>query len=187
MKNLNTKNAISITKGDKMKEVRAPKCSLIDRWKSLDRTILPVDDLDLAILCALRENARISNLELAKLLGVSEATIRRRIKILEKKGIIRGYAALINCYAVENSIKAFIYLKVDRKNIDKVAETLQKQERLLTLYRILGEYDLLCECLFLSMQELQDFVDNKLKMDGIISTVTHVVASAYKPCEWIGL
>jgi len=167
--------------------MKAPKCNLFERWKLLDRTLRPVDDLDLAILCALRDNARISNLEIAKMLGVSEATVRRRIKIMEEKGIIRGYAALVNCYGVENSVKAFIYLKVDRKHIEEIAKTLLKENRLITLYRILGDYDLLCECLFLSMQELQDFVDKKLGMEGIISSVTHVVASAYKPCEWVGL
>lgn len=167
--------------------MEVPKCNLFERWKLLDRTHRPVDDLDLAILCALRENARISNIELAKMLGVSEATVRRRIKIMEEKGIIRGYAALVNCYGVENSVKAFIYLKVEKKHIEEVAKALLKESRLITLYRILGDYDLLCEFLFLSMQELQDFVDNKLRMDGIISSVTHVVASAYKPCEWVGL
>ena len=167
--------------------MEAPKCNLIERWKLLDKSMRPVDDLDLSILCTLRENARISNLELAKMLGVSEATVRRRIKIMEEKGIIRGYAALVNCYGVENSVKAFIYLKVDRKHIDEVAHSLMKESRLVTLYRILGDYDILCECLFLSMSELQDFVDNKLNMEGIISSVTHVVASAYVPCEWVGI
>ncbi len=164
-----------------------PKCTLIERWKSFDRSLLPVDDLDLAILCALRENARMSNLELSKLLGVSEATVRRRIKILEEKGIIKGYSALINCYAVENSIKAFIYLKVDKRYIDKIAEELKSENRLITLYRILGDYDLLCECLFLNMRELQEFEDKKLKRNEILSTVTHVVSKAYKPCEWVGI
>ncbi len=164
-----------------------PKCSLIERWKSFDKSLLPVDDLDLAILCALRENARMSNLELSKLLGVSEATVRRRIKVLEDKGIIKGYSALINCYAVENSIKAFIYLKVDKRYIDKIAEELKNENRLITLYRILGDYDLLCECLFLNMRELQEFEDKKLKRNEILSTVTHVVSKAYKSCEWVGI
>ncbi len=163
------------------------RCNLIARWKSMDRTLIPVDDLDLSILCALRQNARISNLELAKELGVSEATVRRRVKILEDKGIIKGYSALINCHAVENSIKAFVYIKVDKRYIDDIANELMKENRLITLYRILGEYDLLCECLFLSMKELQEFTDKKLKMDGVISTVTHVVSKAYRPCEWVGI
>ncbi len=184
MKTLNTKNVIIVTKGDIM---GGPKCGLIDRWKSFDKNLLPVDDLDLSILCALRENARISNLELAKLLGVSEATVRRRIKMLEDKGIISGYSALINCYAIENSIKAFVYLKVDKRYIDKIAEELMGENRLITLYRILGDYDLLCECLFLSMRELQEFEDKKLKRNEILSTVTHVVSKAYKKCEWVGI
>lgn len=167
--------------------MKTPKCSLVDRWKEMDKTLLPVDDLDLSILCILRENARTSNLELAKMLNVSEATIRRRIKNMEERGIIRGYSALINCYAVENSIKAFIYLKVDRRHIDEIANELKEENRLITLYRILGEYDLLCECLFLSMQELQEFVDERLKMEGIVSTVTHIVSKAYTPCEWVGI
>ena len=153
----------------------------------MDRTLIPVDDLDLSILCALRQNARISNLELAKELGVSEATVRRRVKILEEKGIIKGYSALINCHAVENSIKAFVYIKVDKRHIDEIANELMKENRLITLYRILGEYDLLCECLFLSMKELQEFTDKKLKMEGVITTVTHVVSKAYRPCEWVGI
>ncbi|ADD08474.1 Lrp/AsnC family transcriptional regulator [Candidatus Aciduliprofundum boonei] len=153
----------------------------------MDRTLIPVDDLDLSILCALRQNARISNLELAKELGVSEATVRRRVKILEEKGIIKGYSALINCHAVENSIKAFVYIKVDKRHIDEIANELMKENRLITLYRILGEYDLLCECLFLSMKELQEFTDKKLKMEGVITTVTHVVSRAYRPCEWVGI
>ncbi len=163
------------------------KCNLVTRWKSMDRTLIPVDDLDLSILCALRQNARISNLELAKELGVSEATVRRRVKILEEKGIIKGYSALINCHAVENSIKAFVYIKVDKRHIDDISNELMKENRLITLYRILGEYDLLCECLFLSMKELQEFTDKKLKMEGVITTATHVVSKAYRPCEWVGI
>ncbi len=173
-----------LTKGDNMEPL---KCNLIARWKSMDRTLIPVDDLDLSILCALRENARISNLELAKKLGVSEATVRRRIKILEGKGIIKGYSAMINCHAVENSIKAFVYIKVDKRYLDSLANDLMKENRLITMYRILGEYDLLCECLFMNMKELQEFVDRKLKMEGVISTVTHVVSKAYVPCEWVGI
>ena len=163
------------------------KCKLIDRWKSFDKNLLPVDNLDLSILCALRENARTTNLELSKKLGVSEATIRRRIKMLEEKGIIKGYSALINCYAIENSIKAFMYLKVDKRYIDSIANELMQENRLITLYRILGDYDLLCECLFLSMRELQEFEDKKLKRNEILSTVTHVVSKAYKSCEWVGI
>ncbi len=171
-------------KGDCMVNL---KCDLMNRWKGMDKILPQVDDLDLSILCALKENARISNSELAKILNVSETTIRRRIKNMEEKGIIRGYTALINFYVIENSIKAFIYLKVDKRNLGDVVKALMNERRVVTLYRILGDYDLLCEGLFLSMKELQEFVDKNLKIPGIISTVTHIVSKAYIPCEWIGI
>ncbi len=162
------------------------ECNIMSRWMSSGRA-LPVDELDMKIICALRKNARISNLELSKQLGVSEATVRRRIKILEEKGIIKGYAALVDCHAVENNVKAFITIKVDKNRRDEIAEKLMKESRVMTLYRVLGDYDLLCECLFTSTEELQEFLDEKLKMEGIISTVTYVVFKAYKHCLWSGL
>ena len=50
-----------------------------------------VDETDRAILSALRENSRQAFVELAKIVGVSERTIRTRVRRLEEEGIIRGY------------------------------------------------------------------------------------------------
>ncbi|MVT13346.1 MAG: winged helix-turn-helix transcriptional regulator [Euryarchaeota archaeon] len=153
----------------------------------MDPSLLPIDRIDLAIICFLRNDARTSNSEIAEALGISEATVRRRIKELQERKIILGFSALINIPAIENSIKAYIYLKVDQNSIEDVAQKLIKNKRVLTLYRIIGEYDLMCEGLFLSMKELQEFVDTDLKTEGILKAVTHVVAKGYKINPWIGL
>jgi len=163
------------------------KCDISERWSLIDPSLLPVDKIDLAILCFLRNDARTTNSEIAEALGVSEATIRRRIKELQERKIILGFSALVNIPAIENSIKAYIYIKADTNKIEDVAQKLMKNKRILTLYRIIGEYDLLCEGLFLSMKELQEFVDSDLKTEGIIKAVTHVVAKGYKINPWIGL
>ncbi len=120
-----------------MKE-RTARCDLFLRLEDADRALLPVDETDMEILCYLRENARASNSDIAKSIGVSEATVRRRIKELERKGIITGFSALINCPALENSIKAFIQIKVGPNDVDSVADTLKNHPRVITLYRILG-------------------------------------------------
>lgn len=169
-----------------MKEKRA-RCDLFLRLEDIDRALLPVDDIDVKILCYLRENARAPNAEIAKKIGVSEATIRRRIKELERKGIITGFSVLLNCLALENSIKAFIHIKVGPNEVDDVANSLSTHPRVITLYRVLGEFDLICEALFMSMKEMQDFMDNEMKAKGIESSVTYVVAKSYKSCPWIGV
>lgn len=170
-----------------MSEKNNARCDLFVRWADMDPTLLPVDDVDLKIICALRQDARITNAEIAKSIGVSEATVRRRIKDLRKKGIITGFSALINCPALENSVKAFIHIKVGPHSVDRVAEKLKDHPRVITLYRILGEYDLICEALFMSMKEMQDFMDKQMRSDGIESSVTYVAAKAYKSCPWIGV
>ena len=54
-----------------------------------------VDETDRAILSALRGNSRQAFVELAKVVGVSERTIRTRVRRLEEDGIIRGYTSSI--------------------------------------------------------------------------------------------
>ena len=55
------------------------------------RMMASVDETDRAILSALRDNSRQAFVELAKVVGVSERTIRTRVRRLEEDGIIRGY------------------------------------------------------------------------------------------------
>ena len=61
---------------------------LIKRWEGLDLDLLPIDSLDVKILCILRDNSRTSNAEIARILKTSEATIRRRIKGMLDKGVL---------------------------------------------------------------------------------------------------
>ena len=57
---------------------------------------MEIDTLDHAILGALQENGRISNADLAQLVGLSQSACLRRVRTLENGGIIEGYAALLN-------------------------------------------------------------------------------------------
>ncbi len=163
------------------------KCDLAERWSHINPALLPLDEIDLAILCYLRNDSRTPNIEIAKALNISEATVRRRIKELQERKIILGFSVLVNIPAVENSIKAYTYIKVEPDKIENVAESIAKNSRIISLYRVVGEYDLLAEGLFLSMKELQEFIDTDLKREGIKQQVTHVVAKGYKSNPWIGL
>ena len=71
-----------------------------------------IDGIDRQILTLLQENARLSNAALAKEVGLTASTVHERVKKLEKKGIIKGYVALVDAEAVGKPIAAFIRLSV---------------------------------------------------------------------------
>jgi Lrp/AsnC family transcriptional regulator for asnA, asnC and gidA len=162
-------------------------CELYERWKSLDLKMLPIDRTDIKILCELRENARMSNSEIAKKLNVTEATVRRRIKNLIEKGIIMRFSIHIDYRLIENTVKAYVHIKTVTDKLDQVVQHLINHDRVVAVYRVTGEYDILVVALFVGMTELQEFIDSFLKMDGIKETDTQIVMSAHKGVPWTGI
>lgn len=163
------------------------QCELAERWKGLELRLLPIDKIDIYILCMLRENARMSNSEIAKRLNLTEATVRRRIKNLIEKKIITGFSTYIDYRLIESTVKAYIHIKIQNPLLDEVVDKVKNHKRVVALYRVTGEYDLLCVTLFISMNELQEFIDNFLKMEGVIEVKTQIVMNAHKGVPWTGI
>ncbi|UCE38101.1 MAG: Lrp/AsnC family transcriptional regulator [Thermoplasmata archaeon] len=163
------------------------KSELARRWEGLDLDLLPIDSLDVNILDILRENSRTSNAVIARMLGTSEATIRRRIKNMMDKGIIVGFSTYINYSLIENPVKAYIHIKVRTEKMESVVDKIKSHDMLLALYRVAGEYDILCVTMFSSMNGLHEFIDYFLGIDGIIETNTQIVMKAHKGVPWTGI
>jgi Lrp/AsnC family leucine-responsive transcriptional regulator len=163
------------------------KSGLAKRWDGLDLDLLPIDEMDVKILDILRDNSRVSNAEIARLLKTSEATIRRRIRTLVEKGIIAGFSTYINYSLIENPVKAYIHLKISTEQMEKIIKRLKSHDMLLALYRVSGEYDILCVTLFSSMGNLHEFIDYFLGIDGIIESNTQIVMKAHKGVPWTGI
>jgi DNA-binding Lrp family transcriptional regulator len=163
------------------------KSDLAKRWEGMDLDLLPIDTMDVRLLDILRDNSRTSNAEIARMLATSEATIRRRIRSLIDKGIIAGFSTYINYSLIENPVKAYIHLKIRTEKMDYVIEKIKSHDMLLGLYRVAGEYDILCVTLFSSMNGLHEFIDYFLGVDGIIETNTQIVMKAHKGVPWTGI
>lgn len=160
---------------------------LSERWKGLDLRLLPIDELDVRILSKLRENARMSNVEIARELAVSEATVRRRIQSLEEKGIIQGYSCYLNYQLIENPVKAYVHLSLESAHRERVVSRLCAHSRAVAVYRVTGDHDVLCVMLFIDMSELHDFLDSYLQMEGVRDVQTQIVMSPYKGVPWTGV
>lgn len=105
-----------------------------------------MDDFDRAIIDRLRDNARLSNLELAQSIHLSHSAISRRIHRLETEKIIRGYRAVIDPAATGESVRAFsaVQRQPQVPAID-VARSLRDTPGVVGCWIVSGEFDILIE------------------------------------------
>jgi DNA-binding Lrp family transcriptional regulator len=147
----------------------------------------PVDNTDMELLKILQHNGRMSNIELAEKLNMSEATVRRRINNLVSMDLIRGFSALLNYKKLGNGVKASIYVKVKKDSMEKVANKLGKSGNVCTVYQVIGNYNLYSELFFGDLLELQVFMDEMSQTESIEQMEYHIVTKTYKPCPWSGI
>ncbi len=143
-----------------------------------------IDDTDIKILCFLRENSRMSNSEIAKKIGTSEATVRRRIKKMEEKGIISGFSVLMDCSGVGGIVKVIFHIRVEQKSLERVASNLKEKPSIVEIHKVSGDYDLIAKAVFSSADEMRDFMNREMNIDGIQMVVSYVVAKSYKKSIW---
>jgi len=160
---------------------------LAERWKGLDPELLPVDATDIRILSILVGNSRRTYSDIAGELGITEATVRRRVKSLLDKGLIIAFTTRINFGAVENTVRAFVHLQVAPDRLQAVISRLREHRRVAAVHRVTGQRNVLIVALFVSLAELQDFVDNFLRMDGISDSEVQIVMGSHKEEHWGGV
>ena len=76
---------------------------------------MPLDRTERRILELLQHDGRLANVELAARVGLSESPCLRRVRNLERRGVISGYAALVDQRAVGLSVTAFVQVTLDKQ------------------------------------------------------------------------
>ncbi|MDE6030176.1 MAG: Lrp/AsnC family transcriptional regulator [Oscillospiraceae bacterium] len=137
------------------------------------------------LLDLLRQNARLTNAELAAMLGTTENEVAEQIKQLESDGIIMGYSAIINEEkADEKGVTAIIEIRVTPikdQGYDDLAHTIMEYEEVDSVFLMSGAYDLSVTITGTSLRKVALFVSEQLAvLDGVLSTTTHFVLRRYK-------
>lgn len=137
------------------------------------------------LLNLLKQNARLSCKELAAMTGSTEAEVDAKIKDYEKKGIIKGYSAIINDdLADKDVVTAFITVKVTPKadlGFDDIARRILMFEEVESLTLMSGEFDLAVTLSGTNYKEIALFVAQRLStIEGVLSTSTHFFLKRYK-------
>ncbi|HIH72143.1 MAG: Transcriptional regulator [Thermococcales archaeon 44_46] len=142
---------------------------------------MKLDEIDKSILRLLQEDGRMSYSEIARKIGVPESTVRLRVKKLMEEGIIRKFAALINPFKAGYSIVAFIAVDIEPNKVKRAVEELSKLPEVDVLGIATGAHDVLMQVTVKDLQELENFLIEKLgKIEGIKSTETSILTSVKK-------
>jgi Lrp/AsnC family leucine-responsive transcriptional regulator len=99
-----------------------------------------IDETDIQILTILQQNARTSNAEIARQVGMAPSAILERIRRLETKGVIQGYEARINPEALGLNLLAFVFVRSsDMAGEEKMASVMAQFPEVQEVHHIAGE------------------------------------------------
>ena len=141
------------------------------------RWSMKLDSNDLKLIELLKLDSRASVTSLAESMGIARVTTHDRMVRLQRDGIIRRYTVDIDAKAWGYELRAFIFARCDRGDVDRrqVAQKICKLSYVVRCNVVAGDWDLLIEVVSPSMDSLGDAIlDGLSKVGGIASTQTMV-------------
>jgi DNA-binding Lrp family transcriptional regulator len=120
-----------------------------------------LDAIDRKILKELQDNGRITNVELARRVGISAPPCLRRVRALEEAGYVRGYRALLDekKLGYEITVFAMVHLASQAEPDLKAFEAFVRREPFVReCWMLSGEIDFILKCVAPSLTTFQDFV-----------------------------
>lgn len=139
-----------------------------------------LDETEQAVLSQLKIDGRMSSVDIAKKINVTEATVRRKMaRLLKDPGI--SIQAVVRPLRSEQGIAALIGLDVMRKHVTDVAEKLSTYSFVDSVYITTGPFDLIVTISMPSTASLYDFLSRELsELPGIKDSESYMIARAFK-------
>ncbi len=145
-----------------------------------------IDDIDRQIVLLLQEDAHLSNSALAEKVGLTISTVHERVKKLEKKGIIKGYVAVVDAEALGKPIMAFIRLTVGTtptsyiESKTSVMEVCLADPDVLECHGVAGEDCYILKVRAASPKDLERLIERIRGQAPVSRSVTSIVLSTFK-------
>jgi Lrp/AsnC family transcriptional regulator, leucine-responsive regulatory protein len=146
--------------------------------------VAELDSLDLKILDALQEDARITTLELAERVGLSATPCARRVKRLEDEGLIERYVTQLNAERLGIGMNAFITVRLrnqTRQAIEVFERAIRKMPEVVECYLTTGGHDYLVHVRVADIDAFRDFMRNRLTtIESVGATESSIVLEQVK-------
>ena len=139
-----------------------------------------LDDIDRKIITVLGKDARTSLRKISELVDVSLGTVSKRVKKMEKKGIIEGYSVILNPDHIGWELNVVIGLRIQKGRLIEIQEKIAKDSRVYGVYDVTGDFDSMILARAKNRKDLDDLSKNVLSIDGVERSITHLVLNTVK-------
>jgi len=134
-----------------------------------------IDPMNVRILNILQQDGRATTAEIARRMKRAESTIKERIGLMEKAGVIKGYTAIVDKAALGYTTQALIFCNIPSELIDQVDEKLLEIKNVLRLYHMTGERRCVIKIVTKKNEEVWNLVHRVLIPMGIKDVDSHIV------------
>jgi len=141
---------------------------------------LNIDETDKKILSELMRDCRRSYRAIARRSGVSVGTALNRIRKMEKNGVIKGYAAVLDHERLGYQLTVLAEITVSKGKLIEMEQAISKLGSTCAVYDVTGLTDAVVIAKFHSREELSKFTKSLLSLPFIDRTNTHVVLTTVK-------
>ncbi|MBM7442331.1 Lrp/AsnC family transcriptional regulator [Streptomyces sp. HB132] len=137
-----------------------------------------MDALDREILFHLRQDGRLTNVELAKRVGLTPPPCLRRVKRLEEAGVITGYRAVIDPEALGRGLEVLVDVEIyaqDRKSFEEFESTVASYEEVIEFRRMYGRPDYFIRVAVADHAAYEAFLTGKLSgLPAVLRLESHL-------------
>ncbi|WP_178983742.1 Lrp/AsnC family transcriptional regulator [Winogradskyella helgolandensis] len=135
---------------------------------------MSIDNLNWKILKCLQQNARMSNAEIGRRVGITSPAVSERIKKMEDAEIIQGYTTFVSPFEAGYQLKALITLRAFMGMLKPFLEKVKTYDEVVNCYRITGNENIVMEVVLKNQKHLEVFIDQLISYG---ETKTQIVLS----------
>lgn len=139
-----------------------------------------MDDLDHALIRALRHDARAALSTLSDQLGVSRTTVRARIEKLQRSGDIIGFSVVLRGDVAQDPVRGLMMLAIEGRGADRITRHLTGLTQVRAVHSTNGRWDLIVELGTETLEALDQVLATIRRMDGVAQSETSLLLATRK-------
>jgi Lrp/AsnC family transcriptional regulator, regulator for asnA, asnC and gidA len=147
-----------------------------------------IDDINLKIIDILNKDSSTPFVDVAKLIGVSDATVHMRVRRMIAAGIINKFTILVDNDLLGYDHMSFMGINISPGSADQIISDILKVEEVLEMHEMHSKFDLMLKIRAKDLNQMREIVENKIcKIPHILESELMTVLKTRKEEQMISL